>query len=1111
MSQSTPAPLLGDERHSVRIEDSGSGCSAAGDIAITRYSGDPIEDAEGFFIYLRDCASGAVWSAGLQPVRKHADRYEVGRDAENVCIARSDHDIDSTLTVRVPPGAGHETRRLALVNRSPARRRIEVTSYVELALHHRRADLSHPAFSKLFVQTEALPAGGALLARRRQRAATERWPWAFHALLGGAEEFETDRARFIGRGRTLATPVAIGAPLSGTTGSVLDPCLALRRTVELEPGASAELSFLLGTAADRNAALAILADLDHIPQPPGPFRHPLENAPPPGQPHAEAERREELRFDNGYGSFTPTGDEYVIRLGGTSGDARLPPLPWSNVIANESFGFLVSERGSAHTWSRNSRLNRLTPWANDPVTDPYGEALYLRDADTGIAWSPLPGPLPDDAPCEVRHGFGYSAWRKSWSGIEHDVCMFVPRHEPLKIARLTLVNTGAAARRLTLTAYFRLVMGEAIEDSAPHIATTRDEVTGALFAVNPGNADFADGVAFAAIVTPGGGACSWTTDRAEFIGDHRDPTCPLAIATGEPLSGRTGTGLDPCLALQAVVELPAGATVECAVLFGEAIDLDQARRLVARHGDTSAIEPALDRVRSFWQHTLSAVRIRTPEPAIDLMVNGWLLYQTIACRLWARTAYYQSGGAFGFRDQLQDSAALLHVRPDLMREQILLHACHQFIEGDVLHWWHPPKSRGTRTRFADDLLWLPYLTAHYVEATGDRAVLDERRPWLAARPLAEGEDEAYLLPKASGRDGSVYEHCCAAIDRSLAVGAHGLPLMGTGDWNDAMNRIGRGGRGESVWVGFFLYAILGAFAPLCAQRGDTPRATRYRGHRDRLRITLNEAGWDGGWYRRAYYDDGTPIGTAGGDECRIDALAQAWSVISGAAPPDRAALAMDAVEARLIDEANRLIRLLDPPFDTTPHDPGYIKGYVPGTRENGGQYTHAALWVVRALAELGRGDRTARLLAMLSPVHHARDAAAAGIYKLEPYAVAADVYGVPPHVGRGGWSWYTGSAGWMYRVALESLLGLNLRNGDTLEIRPCLPASWKDCRIDYRVPGSATTYGIDIANPRGGCVVITATVDGGEIEIEGGVALIPLIDDGCAHHVRIELQAPFRG
>ena len=578
------------------------------------------------------------------------------------------------------------------------------------------------------------------------------------------------------------------------------------------------------------------------------------------------------------------------------------------------------------------------------------------------------------------------------------------------------------------------------------------------------------------------------------------------MAGSAGLDGRTGAGLDACAALQVELSIAPHASVECAFLLGETTDAGAARTLVARYRKPRALDEALDEVRAFWQTTLSAVQVETPCRALDLMANGWLLYQTLACRLWGRSAFYQSGGAFGFRDQLQDAAALVYARPDLTRAQIVLHAAHQFVEGDVLHWWHPPRGRGTRTRFSDDLVWLPYVTAFYVRTTGDRSVLDEQAPFVTARALEPGEDETYLLPEPSGETADVYTHCCRALDRSLTRGVHGLPLMGTGDWNDGMNRVGREGRGESVWLGFFLFFVLGEFIPLCEQRGDRERARRYGAYRADVQAALETAGWDGEWYRRAYYDDGTPLGSAANDECRIDLLAQAWAVISGAAPRERAARAIDAAECELVAVDDGVIRLLTPPFDRTSHDPGYIKGYVPGIRENGGQYTHAALWLVRAEAELGLRGRAAGLLEVLTPVDHARTRKAAERYRVEPYVVAADVYGVAPHLGRGGWTWYTGSAGWMFRVALESVLGVTLEGGHTLRVAPCIPDGWPGFTVKLRLPDGKTRYDIEVENPaRNAGAVVSATVDGEPASIVNGVAQVSLSDDGALHRVRVSL------
>ena len=773
------------------------------------------------------------------------------------------------------------------------------------------------------------------------------------------------------------------------------------------------------------------------------------------------------------------------------------------MIANPSIGCIVSERGSASSWSANSRLNRLTPWANDPVGDPFGEALYVREAPAGgdgeatgaSLWSPTGGPARPPGPVEVRHGFGSSSWRSERDGLATTVTHAVAREDAVRFQTVRIENTSPRARRLTVASYARLVLGALSDGSQRFVVTDRDGDT--VLAQNPTAGEFAERVAFATVVAPGTDV-SLTADRAAFFGAG-GVASPAALADPQ-LDGAVGAGLDACAAHAATVELAAGATVELAFVLGQGESRTEALALRDRYASPAAIEAAIEDATAFWRETTSALQIETPEPALDLMVNGWLVYQNLACRIWGRSAYWQSGGAYGYRDQLQDASALSMTLPSLTREQILRHASHQFPEGDVLHWWHPPLSKGIRTRFADDLLWLPLLTSHYVETTGDASVWDEETPFVDARQLESGEDEVFLIPERLDERATVYEHACLAIDRSLAVGANGLPLIGVGDWNDGMNRVGREGRGESVWMGFFLYDILGRIAPLAEVRGDADRATRYAEHREHLGAALNGAGWDGDWYRRATYDDGAWLGSQGSDECQIDALAQAWSVLSGAAPPDRAAQALDALERQLVDEDAGLIRLLTPAFDTTPHDPGYIKGYVPGVRENGGQYTHAALWAVRALAEAGRCERAAPLLAMLSPVSHTGSPDAVDTYKAEPYAIAADVYGVEPHVGRGGWTWYTGSAGWMWRVAVESVLGLTVENGTALVLRPCIPSSWPGFSVRYRRPDGSCTLAVTVSRGE-----LAATLDGEPIATLPDGVRTPLPRDGAEHALTLTL------
>jgi cellobiose phosphorylase len=645
------------------------------------------------------------------------------------------------------------------------------------------------------------------------------------------------------------------------------------------------------------------------------------------------------------------------------------------------------------------------------------------------------------------------------------------------------------------------VLGTHEAGSRGTVRTVFDSQTRAILASQPDRGEFSARVAFAAAVCDTDADLEWSTDRREFMGYGGCITSPAAVQSGS-LAQVSGTGHDPCAAMALTLTLRPGETATCAFVLGEAADEGAARAALGQFHSIAAVDRALHSARTTWAYRVSAITVDTPSPAIDLMVNGWLTYQNLSCRMWARTAFYQSGGAFGFRDQLQDSSALVYLDPDLTRRQILLHAAHQFVEGDVLHWWHPPLSKGIRTRFSDDLLWLPYVTSFYIQRTGDDGILDEEVRYLTAPLLEPGEDEAFMVPEDSGSSGTLHEHCCRAIDRSLTSGSNGLPLIGVGDWNDGMNRVGRNGRGESVWLGFFQYDILRDFIATCSGRGEHDRARRYGNYRSQLGDALNDGGWDGEWYRRAFYDNGEPIGSAESEECRIDALAQAWAVLSGAASTDRARLALDAMEVQLVNEDDGIIRLLAPPFNLTNNDPGYIKGYLPGVRENGGQYTHGVLWAVRALAEHGRCERAAPLLEMLSPVTHGALPQRAARYQVEPYVVAADIYGVAPHVGRGGWTWYTGSAGWMYRIALESVLGLELVRGETIRLRPCIPSAWPGFSLRYRLP-DGTVYRIAVDRTDGPSSMVMD--DGAAAPAREGALHIPLLRDGSEHQVRVRL------
>ncbi|HEX4423584.1 MAG TPA: glucoamylase family protein, partial [Kofleriaceae bacterium] len=1282
----TPAPevhLLSNGHYHVAITNAGGGYSRWRDLAVTRWREDPTRDCWGTFGYLRDVTPGAeprpAWSIAHQPTLAPGTSYEAIFSQGRAELRRVDHDIATHVEISISPEDDIELRQISLTNRGRTARTIELTSYAEVVIAPAAADAAHPAFSNLFVQTELVRAQQAIVCTRRPRSGIEQPPWmlhltAVHGTSDGATSYETSRGAFIGRGRSVADPIAMHrAALTDSAGAVLDPIVAIRNRIVLQPDETAQLHVVTGMADTRAGALALIekyrdrhaadrvfklswthsqvvqrrldatsaetqlyerlasnvlyanqtlrapgsliarnrggqsglwaygisgdlpialvriADVAHLDlvrqlvkahaywrlkglaadlviwnEDPSGYRQVLQDeimsvvaaasdglldkpggifvrrsdqisdddkvlmqtvarlvvadtagtlaeqlarkprpelpvtaappraAPPddpddPGGPGAPALRPDLVDF-NGLGGFTTDGHEYVI----TTSPTRRTPAPWVNVIANPWFGTVVSESGSAYTWCENAHGYRLTPWHNDAVGDPSGEALYLRDEDTGAVWSPSPLPAPAAAHYTSRHGFGYSVFEVSEAGIASELRTYVATDAPIKFLVLKLHNRSGAARRLSITSVFELVLGSTREANAPHIVTELDPKTGGLLARNAYNAEFAARVAFL--------DCSEdqrtvTGDRLEVLGRNGSPARPACMARAR-LSGRVGAGLDPCVAMRAMVELADGEQRELVFTFGSGRDLADARHLISRFRGTGPARTALEGVWGYWNRTLGAVNVQTPDPSVNILANGWLLYQVIACRLWARSGFYQSGGAFGFRDQLQDSLALVHAEPAILRDQLLRAAGRQFAQGDVQHWWHPPLGRGVRTHISDDYLWLPYATCRYVTALGDTGVLDEKLAFLDGRPVKPEEDSYYDLPARSDEVATLYDHCVRAIRHGLTFGSHGLPLMGSGDWNDGMNLVGEHGQGESVWLAFFLYDVLTQFAGVARRRGDTGFAETCTTEAARLRGNIDEHAWDGGWYRRAYFDDGEPLGSATNPECQIDSLPQSWAVLSGGGAPERTRLGLAAVDRRLVQRELGVVQLFDPPFDTSAMKPGYIKGYPPGIRENGGQYTHAAVWAAMAFAAAGDPARAWELFGLINPLRHGRTEAAIAVYQVEPYVVAADVYTNPQHLGRGGWTWYTGSASWMYQLVTESLLGVHLEV-DQLRVEPRIPASWPDLTIHYR--HRETVYHIHVVNLGG--AVSRVTCDGAD---QPGHR-IPLRDDHQDHHVEIEL------
>ena len=1230
--------LLGNSRYALMITNSGSGYSRWRNVDITRWRADSTRDNWGTFFYLRDEDSNTVWSATHQPLHAKDPAYTAIFSADRAEFRRRKRGIESHVEVTVSPEDDVEIRRITLTNRGLFERNLELISAAELCLAPHDTDRAHPAFNKLFIQTEARPDLQALLAWRRLRSPDDQPVWVAQFVVenppvAGVFEYETDRTIFLGRGRSWQNPAMAAA---GTAGYVLDPVFAIKRRFTLEPRQPQQISFITVAAESRDDLLRLIAKyrdsdianrtfelawshaqveyryldiqgdaafrfdelashllypnvrlrapverlrrnalgqsrlwaygisgdlplavvsvpdsqgmalarevliahtywrlrglkvdlvilnrepasyeqplhhqltrlveahslhtgtnqpggvflrkVDQIPEEdlnliltvaqvtlggirgplskqlvtaaeglplPGPLQiRPAEEQPSPSLPFLE------LPYFNGLGGFTPDGREYAIYLGPNTHT----PVPWINVIANPSFGCMISESGSGCCWYGNSHSNRLTPWNNDPISDPCSEAIYIRDEDSGTFWSPTPSPVRELDAYRARHGQGYTEFEHNSHALEQTLLTFVPAQidgeDPIRIQRLQIRNRSSRVRRLSVTAYSELVLGTDRENTQMHVACVWDESAKALFAHNRYHRDYGSRVTFAALAPD---AVSHTSDRTEFLGRNGSPDSPAALRRIS-LSNRTGAGLDPCAALQTKFVLGPGQEKTVIVMLGQANDSGHARNLIARYRTPAAVEQAYVESRARWDRLLTTIQVQTPVLSVDLMMNRWLLYQSLSCRIWGRSALYQSSGAYGFRDQLQDSLAVVYAAPEIARELILGAAARQFVEGDVQHWWHLPSGEGVRTRCSDDLLWLPYVVYQYVQITGDSSLLDVPVHFLDGPELKDGELEAYFTPSISIEHATVFEHCRRAIEKGSTRGPHGLPLIGTGDWNDGMSGVGIEGKGESVWLAWFLIDVFKGFSDLCDRLGEDRLAGGYRESARSLSETVENTSWDGEWYRRGYFDDGTALGSRESEEARIDSLPQSWSVISGAGDPERSRSAMRKVEEYLIDRKEKIVLLFTPPFDKSKPHPGYIMGYPPGVRENGGQYTHAALWVAMALARMGEGRRAVEVLQMVNPIEHMHTAADQARYRTEPYAVAADVYSLKSQPGRGGWTWYTGSAGWMYRVWLEEVLGFKLR-GDHLSIEPAIPEEWPGYVLTFRY--GETEYRIEVQN-----------------------------------------------
>lgn len=1273
--------LLSNGTYSVMMTNSGGGYSAWKDFEITRWRSDVTADNWGSFFYIKDVKTNYFWSAAFHPTCKKSKRYSVSFKADRTEFSRLDNQIETHMEIVVSPEDDAEIRLLTLANLSNQIREIEITSYSEIVLATHATDAAHPAFNKLFIETEALSELPGLLAFRRLRSADDN-PLVAGQVVASNEpstqpvQFETDRELFIGRGNTLQSPAAMHDHLSRSQGYVLDPIFSLRYRISLKPGQRTEISFVTVVSTKKEKTLALIkkysdltsshraiemawahAQLElrhlHIHQEeaqlfqklasrvlyphaqlrPAPerlmrnklgqprlwaygisgdlpiiavsitdiheldlirhviiahvfwrlrglktdliilndettgYEHPLfeqlqriiqsfssiidieksggvfllnsdqipeedsllilavarvhliaargslrQQLVTPMEPTTyppnlvrDPKAREvpspplpfvELKFFNEFGGFSPDGREYMIYLK----ENVHTPAPWINVIANPNFGCLVSEKGLGTSWFGNSQTNRLTPWSNDPVENPCSDIVYIRDEDLGTFWTPTPGPIRELDPYRIRHGQGYTRFEHNSHGIEQDLMIFVPVDDqggmPVRVQRLRLKNSSAKKRNLSVYSYAEWVLGVDREKTQMHVQTFWDPESQSLFALNRYNPEYGNYIAFSCSIPL---TASYTCNRTEFLGRNGHAMYPAALKR-KKLAGLTGAAFDPCAALQVNVELEPNEEKEIIFLLGYAVDEESARELIIACKEKEWAQQTYLKTISWWDKCLGTLEVETPDILINFAFNRWLLYQTLSCRFWGRTAFYQSSGAYGFRDQLQDALALVYSLPHLAREQIIKAASRQFVEGDVQHWWHPPSNGGVRTRISDDLLWLPFVTAQYVRVTHDKSILDEEIPFIKGELLKEDQHEAYFVPEISEEKASLLEHCRRALKKGLTEGPHGLPLIGGGDWNDGMNRVGIHGKGESVWLAWFLIHVMKDFADLLAWNGQPGSDEGFRAQANRLADIVEETAWNGEWYLRAYFDDGKPLGSKENIEDKIDSLPQSWAVISGAGNPQRIKNALKAVEDHLIKNKEKLVLLLSPPFDKTPMDPGYIKGYPPGVRENGAQYTHGSLWVPLAFSRLNDGDKAIHLLKMMHPLSHSSNKNDALHFKVEPYVLAADIYAMEGKVGRGGWTWYTGSPAWMYRILLEEILGFKLR-GEKLILQPVLPKEWT--KVVFRYYYHSTRYDIEIENvPSSEKRNITVEVDGSLQTREE----LSLVNDGKVHYIKVQVK-----